>query len=242
MSICLITGSNGGIGSGVAEHLIKEGWRDIALQYRSDNSTIVPILKRYDLNPEKHLFQAELTDEASVSSLNKLISERLGPVSKLVNIAGGSTNGMSWKLSLSEFRKVLDMNLTSTFLTCREFSPKMREQGFGRIINTSSVVAFSGAVGASHYGAAKAAVAGFSKALSLELVNKNITVNTLALGYFSAGLITDVPETLRTEIQSKIPAKRFGEPSEVGSLVKFILSESAGYITGQTFHLNGGLL
>ena len=144
-------------------------------------------------------------------------------------------------MSKESFVDVVNANLLSAFLCSKEFIPQMREQASGRIINFSSVVAFTGTVGSAHYCAAKAGVVGLSKALSLELASKNITVNTVALGYFDRGLINDVSETLQEEIKGRTPIKRFGQANEVGSLVTYILNKDAEFTTGQVFHINGGL-
>ena len=238
--ITLITGSNGGIGLVVAEYLLAQGMRSLAFQYRSASDKIVDCLRRYDLDPNKHLFRADLCSESDVTTLRTSINTNLGTVWGLVNIAGGSSNSMSWKTSLNDFRKVLDDNLTSTFLSCREFIPGMRSTGSGRIINISSVVASTGISGAAHYCAAKGAVTSYTKALSLELAPKNITANTIALGYFQYGLINQVNEQLQAEIRERIPLKRFGSGSEVGGLIRFLLSDESSYTTGQVIHINGG--
>lgn len=238
--VTLVTGSNGGIGLAVAEHLLAHGMRSLAFHYRSASSKITDCLKRFDLDPQKHLFKADLCSESDVAQLRASVEGSLGPVWGLVNIAGASSNSMSWKTSLSDFRKVLDDNLTSTFLACREFVPGMRSAGAGRIINISSVVAFTGAVGAAHYCAAKGAIVSYTKALSLELAPKNITVNALSLGYFQYGLINQVNEQLQAEIKERIPLKRFGTGSDVGGHIRFLLSDESAFTTGQVIHINGG--
>lgn len=236
----LITGSNGGIGSEIAHFLLSKGHRHLACHYRGDKTKIETILKKFDVNPDKHCFQANLEEENSVDSLRKNIEAQLGKISVLLNVAGASTNAMSWKLSLSDFQKIIGSNLTSTFLCSREFIPSMREQKWGRIINFSSIVGQTGVVGASHYCAAKAGIVGFTKAMSLELANKNITANSIALGYFNTGLIRDVPEEMQKDIISKIPLSRLGTEKDIGSLVQYLISPEADFITGQTLHLNGG--
>jgi NAD(P)-dependent dehydrogenase (short-subunit alcohol dehydrogenase family) len=237
----LITGSNGGLGSGVVKYLLSKGYKKVACHYRSENNVVSSILSEFGLSANSNAFQADLCDEASVASLRKSIERSIGRVDVLVNLAGGSTNSMSWKLTKDQFMGSINDNLVSTFMVCKEFIPSMRESKGGRIINTSSVVGFTGVAGASHYCAAKAGIAGFSKALSLELANKAITVNTLALGYFDTGLIHDVPPELQETIKSTIPIKRFGRPNEVGALIEYLSGDEASYLTGQTLHLNGGL-
>jgi 3-oxoacyl-[acyl-carrier protein] reductase len=117
----------------------------------------------------------------------------------------------------------------------------MRDKNRGRIINVSSVVAYTGVAGASHYCAAKAAVIGFSKSLSIELAPKNIAVSVVALGYMDFGLIRDVPAEMQAELKARIPARRFGSSDEAGSLVAFLLGDGGAYSSGQVYHLNGGV-
>ena len=143
-------------------------------------------------------------------------------------------------MTKDDFMRVVEDSLLTTFLCSKTFIPDMRESKYGRIINFSSIVGSTGMPGASHYAAAKAGVMGFSKSLSLELANKNITVNALALGYFNAGLIDSVSKDLQAEIIKKIPANRFGEEQDIGAAVKYLLSPEAQFLTGQVIHLNGG--
>ena len=239
-NLTLITGSNGGIGLGVAEYLLNNGIRNLACHYRSSNTNISNLLQKFDLRPENHLYRSDLLDEDSVHKMRQDINNNLGVVRNLVNIAGGSTNGVSWKLSLEDFKKVVDMNLTTTFICSKEFIPDMRNAKEGRIINTSSVVASTGVPGASHYCAAKSGIEGFTKSISLELAKSNITANTIALGYFNVGIISHVPKEIQETIKTTIPLKRFGNTNEIGSLVKYLLSKDSNFVTGQTLHINGG--
>jgi 3-oxoacyl-[acyl-carrier protein] reductase len=239
--ISLITGSNGGIGLAVSEHLLSRGERNLAFHYRTSNAHITQCLARFGLDPSKHLFKADLCNEEELNSMRRNIESKLGRVLGLVNVAGASSNSMSWKTSLSDFKKVIDDNLTSTFLSCREFIPGMREAGSGRIINISSIVAFTGTAGAAHYAAAKGGIISFTKSLSLELAPKNITANALALGFFEYGIISHLTPEMQSDVKSRIPLKRFGNAQDIGSYIHFLLSESAGFTTGQTIHINGGL-
>lgn len=194
----------------------------------------------FGLNPEDHAICAELTSESDIQKM-KEFSIKFGKVFGLINVAGASTNSMSWKMSKDDFLQVVNANLLSSFLCSKAFIPEMRAEGVGRIINFSSVVAFTGTIGSAHYCAAKAGIVGLSKALSLELASKNITVNTIALGYFDRGLINDVPSVMQEEIKDRTPMKRFGDADEIGSLVNYILDKNTGFVTGQVFHINGGL-
>jgi len=238
----LVTGSNGGLGSALVENLLSQGVHNIACHYRSERNKVSSILERHGLSPAHHCFRAELTDEEEVLAMRSQIEERIGAVTTLINVAGGSTLGLSWKLSKQDFLDVVHMNLTSTFLTCRAFIPSMRSHGFGRIINVSSVIADTGGVGASHYAAAKAGINGLSRSLAVELIDKGITVNVMSLGYFDAGIIDTIPPALRGKVISTIPVGRLGDSSsEIGALVLYLMSRESGYMTGQILRLNGGL-
>jgi 3-oxoacyl-[acyl-carrier protein] reductase len=240
-NLVLITGASGGVGQALTALLLEAGWTNIVCQYRTRPEAIAELLSRYGLDPRERLLCADLTDEAQAAELHRRIRSAFGAVYGLVTLAGGSSNSVSWKLSPDEFRRILDVNLISTFLTCREFIPEMREQARGRIINISSVVAYTGAAGTAHYAAAKAAVIGFSKSLALELAPKQIPVSVIALGYFQYGLINTIPQEHQDRIKAGIPARRFGDAAELAGLVSFLLNESGAYSGGQVYHLNGGL-
>jgi NAD(P)-dependent dehydrogenase (short-subunit alcohol dehydrogenase family) len=236
----VVTGANGGIGHQLVDHLISDGYRNITCQYRKNNDNIKKVFEKHDLSFEKHCYEADLTDEQQVEDFHlKSLSAR-GNTWGLINLVGVSSNAMSWKISTHDFIRVMDANVLTTFLTCRAFSQTMREQKGGRIINTSSIVAYAGTIGAAHYCAAKAAVVGYTKALSLELANKNITANILALGYFNAGMISDLSPEIQQSVIDKTPLKRFGNVSEISGHVKLLLSNESSFTTGQVFHINGG--
>ena len=237
----LITGASGGLGSALSRYLLGQGWRNLVCHYRTPNSGLETLLRKYDLDPARHTVQCNLTDEAAVANMQRVVAESFGNVYGLVNLAGASTNAMSWKLAKADFQQILDANVMATFLSCRAFIPEMREARAGRIINISSVVGHTGVAGAAHYCAAKAAVVGLSKALAVELAPRNVSVAIISLGYFDYGLIHTVPAQQQEQIRSTIPAQRFGSEEEFGGLVKYLLTEAGQYATGQVYHLNGGL-
>lgn len=244
MQTIVVTGAGGGLGVGLVNDLLDRKFKVIS-QYRSESEKLREVYHKHNHNPDLWCFKLELTHEHSVDAFSNRVTNSgclWGPIDGVVNLAGASTNGMSWKLSTDDFMSVIRDNLLTTFIVSKAFIPHMRFQGHGRIINTSSVVAFSGVPGASHYCAAKAGIVGLSKSMSLELANKGITVNTLALGYFDAGLIDDVDPKLQEAIKEKTPVKRFGTAKEIGEVVAYLMSDGAAFVTGQVLHVNGGIL
>ncbi|HEY8270709.1 MAG TPA: SDR family oxidoreductase [Pseudobdellovibrionaceae bacterium] len=236
----LITGSNGGVGQFITKYLLEKGHRNLVCHYRSKNDQVITLLKAFDLDPAKHSVQADLSDENSISRMAQQIQINFKFVEKVVNVAGSSTNALSWKMTKQDFMHVLEDNLLTSFLCSKEFIPNMREQKRGRIVNFSSIVGFTGVAGAAHYCAAKAGLVGLTKSISLELASKGITVNAIALGYFNAGLLESVPAEMKQEILKKIPMGRFGTGQDIGAAVEYLLSDSAQFFTGQVLHLNGG--
>jgi 3-oxoacyl-[acyl-carrier protein] reductase len=237
----LVTGASGGIGLALVEYFLSKGIRRIVCQYRSKYHELADLFSRYGLSPGLHCVHAELTEETQVKDLRIRANERFGGIWGLINLAGRSSNFISWKMPKDEFLQIMSDNLLTTFLCTREFTPDFRARENGRIINITSVVAFSGIPGAAHYCAAKAGIVGFTRAVALELANKNVTINTIALGYFEYGLINQVPVALQDEIKSRTPFKRFGKAQEIGGMIEYLLGENSSFVTGQVLHLNGGL-
>lgn len=237
----LVTGAGGGIGLSLVDYLLTRGNRAIACQYRTRREGLDEIFRKHGLSPNEFCFYADLTEESQVRELREWANQKFGSIWGLINLAGTTTNSMSWKLPKEDFMKVIKANLLTTFLCTKEFIPDFRERAGGRIINCSSVVAFSGVIGASHYAAAKAGINGFTKAIALELASKNVTANTLTLGYYEYGLINMIPIDIQDEIKKRTPLKRFGKANEIGSIIDYLLCEDSGFTTGQDFHINGGI-
>jgi 3-oxoacyl-[acyl-carrier protein] reductase len=237
----VLTGASGGIGVALTDYLLGSGITRLALQYHTSPAKLVATVTDHGLDPDKHCFRADLSDETDVRQFGDAVREGFGPPWGLINLAGSTSNGLSWKLTLEEFERVVSSNLVTTFLVCREFIPAMRDAHGGRIVNTSSVVAFSGVAGAAHYCAAKAGVVGLTKALARELSARQITANVMALGYFDYGMLYTVPDDLREGIREQIPAGRFGTVEEIGGGLLHLLSDAGAYTTGQVLHVNGGM-
>ena len=228
----LIIGSSGGLGSELVS-FFKDQEYNLALHY-------------YENPPEasgtniRH-YTADITNEEAVVKLIDQVVSDFGQIDIVLHNAGVSRNGMSWKLDLDDWNQTLAVNLTGPFLVSKHCIPHMRENQFGRILFMSSVVARTGFIGTSAYAASKAGLIGLTKTLSKELANKSITVNALALGYFNAGMINDVPDEMQAELKKVIPTGRLGDPQELAAFIGYLISEKSAYLTGQTINVNGGL-
>lgn len=229
-----MNGATGGLGSLMARFLANEGHR-LVLTGRNEAALDLPAGDRVTFIP------CDVRTEADIVRLVNEAQERLGGIDVLINAAGVSGSGMSWKLGGDAWNETLAVNLSSPFFFIREVLPGMRAKGFGRIVNLSSVVAFKGVPGTVAYAASKAGLDGLTRAVAAEQAQKGITVNNMALGYFDAGMLYDIPEEIREQIRASIPKGEFGNPHNVTSLLRWIISDQADYFTGQTVQINGGL-
>jgi 3-oxoacyl-[acyl-carrier protein] reductase len=186
-------------------------------------------------------FQADLTNEDEVNRMIEAVINRFGRVDVLINNTGISKSAMSWKTSLDAWNETIAINLTAPFLVAKACIPSMRKNGSGSIINISSVVGQTGQIGTAAYTASKAGLIGLTKTLAKELVSNNITVNALVLGYFSTGMIADVPQEQQDQIIESIPLKKLGDPATVCKTIEWLIASEAAYVTGQVIQLNGGL-
>lgn len=238
MRVCLITGGTQGIGKAIAKAFDKQNIQ-VILNYHSNDEEAKKALA--EISPIGKIYKADITDEEQVNQMFKWVKETFGRLDILVNNAGIFKDAVSWKMDKEAWDSVLATNLTGSFLCTKYALSIMREQGFGRIINVSSVVGQTGVFGASNYAASKAGLIGFTKAVAKEVALKGITVNCVALGYINAGMNLRLAEDIREKIRESIPMKRFGTVEEVADTVVFLASEGAGYITGEVININGGL-
>jgi len=185
-------------------------------------------------------YSCDLKDFDQCKSVAESVLKIHGRVDILVNNAGYDKDSTFLKMGRETWTEVLDVNLNSIFNFTKMFVPEMIDNGWGRILNLTSIAGFTGAFGKSNYAAAKAGVVGFTKSLAMELASKGITVNAIAPGAIETDMLFRIPEKYREKILESIPAKRFGKPEEVADLVQFLISKQASYITGQTIHINGG--
>ena len=190
-------------------------------------------LKTLSFDTSKHEDIEKFIDNSS--------NELGGNVDILINNAGINQDNLSIRMDIEEWKKVIDINLTSTFLLSKFAIKKMLKNKYGKIVNIASVIGHTGNVGQSNYAASKAAIISMSKSLALEYAKKNITVNCISPGYITTNMTDQINEKWKEIIKSKIPMDKFGLPKDVANTVIFLSSEEASYITGQTIHVNGGM-
>ena len=230
--VIVITGATGGLGSEMVKHFEQQNVRLALHTFQQEP---------FDVACEHAWFKADLRDPQQIDTLIAAILANFGRIDVLINNAGISKNGMSWKLSDTDFNEVMAVNLTAPFKLIKGFLPKMREQKSGRIISVSSVVAQTGVVGTAAYAASKAGLIGLTKTVSKETATNGITVNCLALGYFNVGMIDEVAPEMQAQIIQAIPQQQLGSVATILATIDWLISKEADYITGQTISLNGGL-
>jgi 3-oxoacyl-(acyl-carrier-protein) reductase len=183
----------------------------------------------------------DVTDGEQINEVVKTISERFGDVTILVNNAGITRDQLMMRMKDEDWDAIINTNLTSAYRTSKAVMRGMMKARKGRIINISSVVGAAGNPGQTNYAAAKAGMLGFTKALAQELASRNITVNAVAPGFIDTDMTRELPEAARDVLMQKIPLGRLGQPEDIAAAVAFLASPAAGYITGETVHVNGGM-
>ncbi len=234
--VAIVTGGTRGIGAAISKALKAAGCQVAAIYHANDQAA-----EAFKAETGVHVYKWDVSvfDEcvAGIASVEK----DLGPVDILVNNAGITKDGMFHKMTPEQWYAVINTNLNSLFNMTRPVIEGMRERGFGRIINISSVNGQKGQMGQSNYSAAKAGDIGFTKALAQENANKGITVNAICPGYIATEMVKAVPkEVLEKSILPLIPLRRLGEPEEIARCVVFLAADEAGLMTGSTLSANGG--
>lgn len=233
--VALVSGGTRGLGEAISLALHGAGCR-VAAIYHSDEAAAREFSGRSGIP----VFRWDVADFEACGEGIARVEHELGPVEVLVNNAGVTADGMLHKMTPQQWSRVIDTNLGSMFNMTRQVIEGMRERGFGRIINISSINGQKGQLGQCNYAAAKAGILGFTKALALEVARKGITVNAVAPGYCDTSMVAAVaPEVLKA-IVAGIPVGRLGTPEDIGRMVAFLADDQAGFITGATFNLNGG--
>ena len=238
--IALVTGASRGIGRAIAESLGGAGATVVGTATSHDGAErITSWIAEAGLVGRGAVL--DVADANSVDALIQQVSDQEGAVTILVNNAGVTRDNLLMRMKEDEWLTVLDTDLTSLYRMCKACVRGMMKARRGRIVNITSVVGATGNAGQSNYAAAKAGVVGFSKALARELASRNITVNAVAPGFIDTDMTRGLQEEHREALRLGIPLQRLGSPAEVAAAVAFLASAAAGYITGETIHVNGGM-
>jgi 3-oxoacyl-[acyl-carrier protein] reductase len=233
----LVTGASGGIGGAIARGLHAQG-AVVALS----GTRVAPLEELAGaLGDRVHVLPCDLSDAEAVAALPKQAAEAMGAVDILVNNAGITRDQLFMRMSDADWDAVIAVNLTSVMRLSRGVLRGMMKARWGRIVNISSVVGVTGNAGQANYTAAKAGVIGMSKSLAAEVAGRGITVNCVAPGFIATPMTEGLTDEQKAKISDNIPAGRMGTPEEIAAAVVYLAAEEAGYVTGQTLHVNGGL-
>ncbi len=238
----VVTGSSRGIGKGCALTLAAYG-ADVVVNYVESHEKAQKVAREIeDLGRRSFAVKADVSKEKDAKSLIEKTIDEFQRIDILVNNAGIHQHLKTWELSLEDWNRVIMTNLTGVFLCSREAVICMKEYKSGSIINISSCVAFTGTDHEIHYASTKSGLLGFTKSLALEVAPYRIRVNAVAPGFIATDMVLPLTDEERTRIESDIPLGRLGQPEDIGEAVAFLASDCAQYITGETIHVNGGLI
>jgi 3-oxoacyl-[acyl-carrier protein] reductase len=233
----ILTGATGGIGNSILEKLITSGANVLATGTNEDK--LKSIKEKYEnVITEKFDISNHSEIESFVNKANDTLG---GRIDVLINNAGITRDNLSIRMKEEEWQKVIDINLTSTFLLSKNSIKKMLKSKKGKIINITSVVGHTGNIGQANYTASKAGVVAMSKSLALEYGKKNINVNCISPGFITTDMTDKINDEYKEILKSRIPLDRFGSPNDIANAVIFLSSELSDYITGETLHVNGGM-
>lgn len=239
----IITGASGGIGNAIATAFYEQGATIAITGTREDVlQALATKLRSTGKQNQVYVIPCNLSDPQAVESLFPKAEELMGRVDILVNNAGITRDGLSIRMKDEDWDQVLAVNLTSAFRLSRAALKSMMKNRSGRIINISSIVGVTGNPGQANYVASKAGLIGLSKSLAQEVASRGITVNCIAPGFISSAMTEELPATVKEKYLNSIPQGRMGTPEEIAAGAVYLASSEAAYITGQTLHINGGML
>jgi 3-oxoacyl-[acyl-carrier protein] reductase len=239
--VAIVTGGSRGIGRAVALRLAAEG-ANVAISYRSNDDAAQEIAEAVrEAGVECAVFKGDVASPEDVQVLFEGVTDAFGRLDILVNNAGVTRDNLLMRMKAEEFDEVLRTNLGGTYLCTRAALRPMIRARWGRIVNVSSVVGLVGNAGQANYAASKAGIIGFTKSVAREVAQRGITANAVAPGYVETELTGSLPENVKEAIRTQVPMGRFGEAQEVAEVVTFLAGEGAGYVTGQTIAVDGGM-
>lgn len=240
--VALVTGASRGIGKAIALELAKNG-ASVAVNYAGSEAKANEVVDEIKTNGgNAFAIKADVSNTEDVQNMIKEVISQFGQLDILVNNAGITRDNLLMRMKDSEWDDVINTNLKGVFLCTKGVTRQMMKQRSGRIINITSVVGVSGNAGQANYVAAKAGVIGLTKTTAKELASRNITVNAVAPGFITTDMTDELSEEMKAEMLKQIPLAKLGEPSDIANIVTFLASEKSKYITGQTMHVNGGMV
>lgn len=237
----LVTGASRGIGAQIAKILAGYGLK-VWINYRSKQDEAMAVLAEIEANGGVGaIIKADVSNEAEFIEAVKVIVDCDGELSYLVNNAGITKDGLALRMKVEDFTSVIDANLTSAFIGCREALKTMSKKRFGSVVNISSIIGEMGNMGQVNYSASKGGLNTMTKSFAKEGSSRNIRYNAITPGFIQTDMTHELKEDVKAEYEKAIPLKRFGTASEVGEAVAFLLSDNSSYITGEILKVNGGL-
>ena len=232
----IVTGASGGIGNSIVKKLFESGANILATGTRMER------LEELKKNFEKiKILKFDISQNEKIEEFIDNASTQLSGLDILINNAGTNMDNLSLRMKYEEWKKVIDINLNSTFLLSKFAIKKMLKNKYGRIVNITSVVGHTGNLGQANYSASKSGIIGMTKSLAIEYAKKNITLNCVSPGFIQSRMTDNIIESVKTMLTSRIPMSRLGNGEDVANSVAFLSSEQASYITGETIHVNGGM-
>ena len=233
----IVTGASGGIGNSIVEKLNQNGANILATGTRTEK--LEELKKKFN---NIKILKFDISQHDKIEEFIENATKELGgSLDCIVNNAGITKDNLTIRMSLEEWSKVININLTSTFLMCKYSIKKMLKNKSGKIINITSVVGHTGNVGQANYTASKAGIVAMSKSLAIEYAKKNINVNCISPGFISTAMTDQIDEKFKETIIAKIPSNRLGKPEDIANAVNFLSSDQSDYINGETLHVNGGM-
>jgi 3-oxoacyl-[acyl-carrier protein] reductase len=240
--VALVTGASRGIGRAIALELARQGAK-VAVNYAGSEAKANEVVEEIkNMGQEAFAIQADVSNAKDVDQMVKAVLERFERIDILVNNAGITRDNLLMRMKEEEWDDVINTNLKGVFNCTKAVTRPMMKQRYGRIVNIASIVGVSGNPGQANYVAAKAGVIGLTKTAARELASRNITVNAVAPGFITTDMTDRLSEELKAEMLKQIPLARFGEPEDVAKVVSFLVSDAASYMTGQTLHVDGGMV
>jgi 3-oxoacyl-[acyl-carrier protein] reductase len=240
--VALVTGASRGIGRAIALELARQGAK-VAVNYAGSEAKANEVVEEIkNMGGEAFAIQADVSNAEAVDQMVKAVLERFERIDILVNNAGITRDNLLMRMKEEEWDDVININLKGVFNCTKAVTRPMMKQRYGRIVNIASIVGISGNPGQANYVAAKAGVIGLTKTAARELASRNITVNAVAPGFITTDMTDRLSEELKAEMLKQIPLARFGEPEDVAKVVSFLVSDAASYMTGQTLHVDGGMV